>query len=190
MRIVWLAAVFSLAGCSGLQLKTLSSTEVERARTSGGTPLDGYVVYEPLVAVKVGNALMCPDGSVPDAKNPCAGAQVQCVIGDVMKLPDYGKPYLVSVQNGFGKAGVDVAIAEGWMLGHIKDNSDNTAMLTFLKETLTLGVAKNDPTRAADGSRSCTPDLYRVTASNEGLKLNRLIGPTSVNTPSPGGPRQ
>jgi len=39
------------------------------------------------------------------------------------------KPYLIDVKSGLGKAGTDVTIIDGWRLGNVKDNSDNTAIL-------------------------------------------------------------
>jgi len=42
---------------------------------------------------------------------------------------------LIDIKSGIGKAGADITIIDGWRLGSVKDNSDNTAMLGDLGES-------------------------------------------------------
>ncbi|CAG0974373.1 hypothetical protein MTYP_01408 [Methylophilaceae bacterium] len=150
-----------LVGCVGLDILTLHPEQVEQSRKSADKALDGYVLYEPVVVVEVSLKDVCVAGK--DEKGNCKAATVvQCSASTPFLLPDYSKPYLVRSKNGFGKTGVDVAILDGWRLGSIKDNSDNTAVLGTIEKLFGIkSVASN-----ADGATCKAPGLYQVTLEN------------------------
>lgn len=150
-----------LAGCAGLEITTLLPEQVEQARKSADKALNGYVLYEPVVVVEVSVKDACLAGK--DEKGNCKAATVvQCSASTPFLLPDYSRPYLVRSKNGLGKAGVDVAISDGWRLGSIKDSSDNTALLGTLEKV--LGIKSS--VSSAEGAVCKAPGLYQVTLEN------------------------
>lgn len=158
---------FLLAGCSGLQIDTLKYSEVKAARADKGKPLDGYVIYEPMTVVELSLKESCSKALDKDGK--CTGTTIkQCSASIAFQLPDYSKPYLLKNKNGFGKAGVDVTITDGWKLGGFKDNTDNTAILGVLEKVITKDF------NAASAS-DCKAGLYKLSPkvdSNEEVTLN------------------
>jgi len=88
-------------------------------------------------------------------------------------LPDTSKPFLINVRSGFGKTGVDVAITNGWQLGNIKDNSDNTALLGTVEKILGLGV--KSIAREPTAGKCKAPGLYRVNHAPTGVTLSPLL---------------
>lgn len=158
-----------LAGCAGLEITTLKPAQVTDARTSADKALDGYVLYEPIIVVEVSVKDVCTAGK--DEKGNCKAATVvQCSASTPFLLPDYSRPYLVRSKSGFGKAGVDVAITDGWRLGSIKDNSDNTAVLGTMEKL--LGIKSVVP--SSEGKTCKDPGLYRVILENDAPTLKPL----------------
>lgn len=158
-----------LSGCAGLEITTLRPEQVVQARQSMAGALDGYVVYEPIVVVEVSVKDVCLAGK--DEKGNCKAATViQCAATTPFLLPDYSRPYLVRSKNGLGKAGVDVAISDGWRLGSIKDNSDNTAILGTIEKV--LGIKSVVPDTGNAGCKA--PGLYQVTLDNGVPALRQL----------------
>ena len=161
----------TLAGCSGLDITTLSPDDEARSH-AGGPKLSGYIIYAPMVVVEVSQKETC---SVPEVKGKCAGdITVTCSAGAPFVLPDTSKPFLVNSRSGFGKAGVDVTINNGWQLGAIKDSSDNTALLTTFEKILSLGAARM-AVREGPAGNCKAPGLYRVNLDAAGISLARLL---------------
>jgi len=161
----------SIAGCAGVDITPLSPAE-EAASHAGGTSRKGYIVYEPMVVVEVSQKEVC---GAPDDKGACKGATVvTCSAGTPFLLPDPSKPFLVNAQSGFGKAGVEIAITNGWQLGNIKDNSDNTALLGTLEKVLGLAGARS-LTRESTVGKCKAPGLYRVDLGPAGVTLSLLL---------------
>jgi hypothetical protein len=138
--------MFGTFGCSGLDIKPISAQQDENAH-NGEINLNGYIVYEPVIAVEV---------STKDEK---------CSVGSPFVLgPDYSKPFIINTRSGFGKAGVDVTIQNGWMLSAIKDNSDNTAVLGTI-ERLAMKEFKSSPPVTAK-NKCISEGIYRVILDN------------------------
>jgi hypothetical protein len=165
--IIPLAAV--LTGCAGLEITTLRPEQVAQARQSTDNALDGYVLYEPIVVVEVSVKDVCLAGK--DDKGNCKASTVtQCAATTPFLLPDYSRPYLVRSKNGLGKAGVDIAITDGWRLGSIKDNSDNTAILGTMEKV--FGIKSVVPDAGKTGCAA--PGLYQVTLDKGAPALRPL----------------
>lgn len=166
-HVVAVAIAVALTGCAGLEITTLQPAQVSDARGSAGKALDGYVLYEPVVVIEVSVKDVCTAGR--DDKGNCKAATVvQCSASIPFLLPDYSRPYLVRSKNGFGKAGVDITISDGWRLGGVKDNSDNTALLGTIEKLLgTSAVAL----RQSDEKTCKEPGLYRAILEKNELKL-------------------
>jgi len=148
-----------LSGCAGIDLNTLAPEQVTSARNGTGPALNGYVLYDPVVVVEISSKEVCLGEKDKDGN--CAGQTVtQCAASVPFLLPDYSKPYLVASRSGFGKAGVDITISDGWRLGGIKDNSDNTAILSA------IGYTTDRRVRALSNA---TPRLASVRARTAGL---------------------
>ena len=73
----------------------------------------------------------------------------------------------------FCKFGVFLAITNGWQLGSIKDNSDNTALLGTLDKIIALG-AKSIARESAAGQCKAS-GLYRVIQAPTGVTLSPLL---------------
>lgn len=158
--------IVAMSGCAGLDITPISKTKADAAHQEGSDRMQGYIVYEPMVVVEVSE--VCVE---KDDKGKCKdGSGTRCSAGTPFTLPDYSKPYLLNVRSGFGKAGVEVAITNGWQLGNIKDNSDNTAVLGFIEKA--LGFKSTAHFGAPSGQGKCSvPGLYRVTLEPSGMTL-------------------
>src|SRR5436190_18354395 len=119
-----------LAGCSGVAIRPISP-ELERSAHGKDGAASGYVVYGPMIVVEVVEREVC---IAKNDKGACVHAETRCAIGEPKVLPDLAKPFLVDIKSGFGKAGVDVTIVDGWRLGNVKDTSDNTAILGLIEK--------------------------------------------------------
>jgi len=105
-------AGIGLAACSGVEIRPISPELERQAHGPNGTAT-GYVVYGPMVVVEVALREVCVAKS---EKGTCTAQEIRCAAGAPFVLPDLSKPFLVDVRNGFGKAGVDLTIADGWRL--------------------------------------------------------------------------
>ena len=124
-----------------------------------------------MVVVEVSQKEVC---NAQDARGKCTGASViSCSAGTPFVLPDTSKPFLVNSKSGFGKAGVDVAITNGWQLGSIKDNTDNTALLGTLDKIIALGAKSF--ARDGAGEQCKASGLYRVIQAPAGVTLSPLL---------------
>jgi hypothetical protein len=170
MRLVPLVlAGFVLSGCAGVSIKPIPVTAAQNAHDNP-TNLSGYIVYHPMVVVEIGEREICvAKGS--DGK--CAKSELRCAVGQPFTLPDYTKPYLIDITSGLGKAGAEVEIVEGWRLGKVKDQSDNTGILAFIQkiaEAKVLTVEPGQPTTPACKRAG----LYRVGTEAGKVKLEVL----------------
>lgn len=166
-----LLAAMAASGCSGLQIASISKDDAGKAHQGAGH--SGYIVYHPRVLVRVGAEKRCPADKMPDGKcDPKNASLDYCEVSPPFYLPDYDKPYRVDVKTGIGKAGVDVAIANGWMLSSFKDNSDNSVLLGELIKAgvFTKTVAPEVPNQAAS---KCPAGVYQWT--DRGFKLVDLV---------------
>jgi hypothetical protein len=164
-----LVAVLLLGACSGVDIRPISPTLAAKAHGEEGAA-SGYVVYGPMVVVEVSRVCV-----VKDAKGACRDDETRCAAGAPFVLPDFTKPFLVDVRNGFGKAGVDLTIADGWRLAGIKDQSDNTAILGAIEKLALARMA--EPRTASEGALRggcAAPGLYRVELTPTGMALNPL----------------
>lgn len=160
-------ALAALAGCSGVDIRPISPAFEERAH--GGEPsASGYVVYGPMVVVEIAVREVCV---AKTDKGACTEQEVRCAAGAPFVLPDLDKPFLVDVRNGFGKAGVDLTIADGWRLAGLKDNSDNTAILGAIEK---IALARMADTTARKQGGCSKPGLYRVVTRKPGVTLEPL----------------
>ena len=168
--ICGLAAALAVGGCSGVDIRPISPALESEAHVREGVA-SGYVVYGPMVVVEISRVCV-----VKDAKGACKDDETRCAAGAPFVLPDLSKPFLVDIRNGFGKSGVDLAIADGWRLSGVKDTSDNTAILGAIEKIALARMA--EPRTASDESvrgGCAAPGLYRVELTAEGMKLSPLL---------------
>ncbi len=152
-----------IAGCSGLEIKTLGPADVKNAHADEGKrPQPGYIVYGPMLLVMISEVETClgKQKENGDCEGPVAK---KCALSEPILFPDSSRPFLVRSKNGLGKAGVDVTILDGWRLGSFKDESDNTALLAAVEK---LAIARNTPSKT-----TCKVGLYRwdTTAGSDPL---------------------
>ncbi|WP_295645486.1 hypothetical protein [uncultured Methylibium sp.] len=165
-----LSAALLLSACAGVDVTPISSTAREDLHKAD--PQDaykharrGYVVYEPMLLVSVAPGRKCL-GELKEGK--CNGSwQDVCEVSEPKLFPNYNRPYLVKARSGFGKAGTEITISNGWQLGSIKDHSDNTAVLAALR-----GKESSTSSFIPDNSKSpnlagCTAGVYMVPSSCE-----------------------
>ena len=160
-----------VCGCSGLELRAMEPKEVN-GLFGGGNRTAGYVIYEPMVVVEISDETPCLK---KEGEKCIEKGAPKCTVGAPIYLPNYERPYIVNSKSGFGKAGVDVAINNGWQIGAIKDNSDNSSLLPFV--TSVTGTY-------ADGEKAAgckEPGLYRLISidnkpEGQRVKLEKLKG--------------
>lgn len=137
-------AMLALAGCAGLDIQPLTPQQAAAAHAGNG--LAGYIVYAPLTVVEISD-------------------REGCRVGAPFQLPDYSRPYLLRSRSGLGRSGVDVSIAEGWMLGGFKDTSDNGALLGTAGQLLGM---RGGSGAAGTGGGCRASGLYRLAARGDG----------------------
>ncbi|WP_353254510.1 hypothetical protein [Salinisphaera sp. PC39] len=158
-----IVVAFVLAGCAGVEIEPISPEQATAAHTANSA-INGYIVYEPLVAVEVSKQNVCVE---KDSEGKCSEYVSRCSAGAPFVLPDYSKPYRVEIKSGFGKSGAEVSIADGWRLENVKDSSDNTAVLGTLEKILGIETAPVEECKS--------PGLYRVNLVNGGIELSKLL---------------
>jgi len=168
-RMAWgiVVAACALAGCSGVSIRPISPALERSAHEQDGT-VSGYVVYGPMVVVEIAVREVCV---AKNDRGACTEQETRCSAGEPFVLPDLDKPFLVDVRNGFGKAGVDLTIADGWRLSSIKDQSDNTAILGAIEK---IALARTSDTSARRVGGCSAPGLYRVVIKGGGVTLDPL----------------
>jgi hypothetical protein len=157
----------ALAGCSGVEIRPISPDLERQAHLRDGTA-SGYVVYGPMVVVEITQREVC----LNKERGACVEQEVRCAAGAPFVLPDLAKPFLVDVKNGFGKAGVDLTIGDGWRLGSLKAESDNTAVLGAIEK---LALARTGEATARKAGACRASGLYRVEVDANGAKLAPLL---------------
>jgi hypothetical protein len=163
-----------IAGCAGLEITPLTYEQSSKLHIDQDTAFkNGYVVYEPMLVVEISDKEICvlKDG------DKCKKSRNVCSAGEIKTLPDYSKPYLLTSKSGLGKAGVDLKIDDGWRLGGIKDESDNTALLGVLATAAGIQTKAliNDGTQ--ETSRCPITGLHKLTYDSATQKhsLGELI---------------
>jgi hypothetical protein len=172
MKIIVFAGSVVLAlgfcGCAGIDLKSISNEDAVKAHAKGSS-VSGYIVYQPVVVVEIGQKDVCVK---KDSEGNCKAQETRCFAGMPFVLPDYSKPYLIDIKSGFGKSGADITIADGWRLGNVKDNSDNSAILGTIEKLFTHQSSQ----LAGTQDRGCkAPGLYRVDIDQSGIALSRIL---------------
>lgn len=161
--------LLTLGGCAGIDIHSISPDEATAAHK--GSTLPGYIVYAPMVVVEVAAKDVCVR---KDKSGNCTYQETRCSAGAPFLLPDYSKPFLVRSKSGFGKAGADITIVDGWRLGAIKDNSDNTAILGAIASALGTKSFVGPSKPAAGGCDIA--GLYRVNSdSTRGITLQQIL---------------
>ena len=164
-----LAIAMLVAGCSGVDIRPISPALEREAHARDGAA-SGYVVYGPMVVVEVAVREVC-------LTKDKASCEVRCAAGAPFVLPDLSKPFLVDVRNGFGKSGVDVGINDGWRLGSLKDQTDNSAILGSIEKLALsrMGIAADATTKSQPGG-CAKAGLYRVDFDGREVRLVPLLG--------------
>lgn len=84
-------------------------------------------------------------------------------------LPDLRKPYLISIKSGLGKTGADITINNGWQLGNVKDQSDNTAFMTeVIKSAMNIKMTTSQ-------SIDCSPGLFYIDTISDNNQLKLIL---------------
>jgi len=167
----WLVCTTLLAGCAGVSIDPISPTKSGAAHTDNGS-VSGYLVYGPMIVMQIGESEVCTQRA-NDGK--CTANKTLCTVGAPTALPDYSKPFAVNIRSGFGKAGVEVQIADGWRLSGVKDASDNTALLSFIEKN----VLKTESIARAKPDKPCgalEPGLYQWTPGSTNALTRLNIG--------------
>jgi hypothetical protein len=136
------------------------------------TKYPGYVVYEPLTVVEITQERPC---ETKDASGKCtAYGASRCKVGTPFYVPNYSRPTLINSRTGFGKAGVDVTISNGWQLGAVKDNTDSSAVLSLIEKVAGLSTAAIVP-GLSPSAVGCTKEgLYVFELQGTQVKLSPI----------------
>lgn len=135
-----------LAGCGGLRMTSITTTQAEMAHDQEGT-MQGYIVYHPMLVVTLKE-----NGGV-------------CKIdGEPVVLPDYRKPFLLEIEPGLSRYNVDLRIEDGWRLGGATAEVDSTAWMELAMKA--LGAALTGEVAHVTASISCTPGLNKLVVEN------------------------
>ena len=165
-----LACACALAGCSGVDIRPISPA-LERASHEKDGSASGYVVYGPMIVVEVTPREVC---AAKNEKGTCTESETRCAAGTPFTLPDLSKPFLVDIKSGFGKSGVDLTIVDGWRLGNVKDNSDNSAILSLI-EKVAVPLLRAGPDVATRKAGCRAAGLYRVDIEGASVRLTPLV---------------
>lgn len=149
----------SLCACAGVDVTALTPAQAQHMHAGGKVPA-GYVVYAPMVVVEVTQEEVCV---AKDDKGHCQAQETRCLAGKPFTLPDESRPYLVSLRSGLGKAGSQIDITDGWMLGRMRDDADGTSSLGLVQKLLGLRLGQAVETGAGGGHACMAAGLYRAT---------------------------
>lgn len=159
-----------LAGCAGLEISSLSVKKAKNAHKPDNG-VNGYIVYHPMIVVELAEKELCIEKS---KSGKCTKVKTVCGMGKPTLFPDYSKPFLLNPRSGFGKAGIDVKIEDGWRLGSIKDNSNNTALLSAL--VAAGGIKTQSLNPAGESSGGCSePGLYQLSFKKGKMKMESIL---------------
>lgn len=160
--------LLAIVGCAGVSMKPISSTEAQALHAESNSKT-GYVVYEPMVVVEVSEQIICGG---KDAEGKCNDPKIRCAAGTPFLLPDYKKPYLIDSKSGFGKAGTEITIIDGWKLGSVKDSSDNSNILGLIGKLGGVDIASSK----GNENKTCTSaGLFKLSITSEKLELTRIL---------------
>jgi len=165
------SSLFILTGCAGLDISSLTVDDANKAHVNTGQ-VKGYIVYQPMIVVEISERELC---LARNAAGKCTSVKTVCGIGDPKTMPDYSKPYLVNPKSGFGKAGVEVDIEDGWRLGKIKDESDNTELLSVLAEGAGIQSTENLVPSNGDVTGCSQSGLYRLKLDEGKMNMDPII---------------
>ena len=155
MRMMIVVCLFLTAsGCASMKIAPLTQGKAGQAHENDSPVKSGYIVYAPMVLFEIK-----------------AGEHGGCVVGPTFTLPDYSKPYVIDSRSGFGKAGSEFTIADGWRLSTMKDSSDNSAFLALATKSLEL---------RPDVANSCgNAGVYRIqSGGTSGFSIAKFDIPT------------
>ena len=144
-----------LAGCGGLKITSLTAQQAEEAHIKKDA-VSGYIVYHPMLVVwlkKSGDA--------------CE------IAGKPVVLPDYSKPFLLEIERGLARSSVELQIEDGWRLGGVKTEADNTALLKLAGQVAMGMVGLSSAVASAD-AQACTPGFYKLVLDDDEVKMKRL----------------
>ena len=127
--LVFLSTLIAVSGCAGVTIKPVKGTPEQVRESLIAGKQDGYVIYHPMILFEVVDKEVCTEKG---NDGNCKAFNVVCSLGTKQVVPDYDQAYVIQISSGFGKAGVDVTVTDGWLLSNVKDNSDNTALLDVL----------------------------------------------------------
>jgi hypothetical protein len=161
----------SLCACAGVDVTPLTAVQAQHMHAGGQAPA-GYVVYAPMVVVEVTQQEVCV---AKDDKGHCQAQETRCVAGKPFSLPDETRPYLVSLRSGLGKAGSQIEITDGWMLGGLRDAADGTASLGLVQKLLSLRMAEGAAGAAGGGHACAAAGLYRASLQGAQVTLQPLL---------------
>lgn len=125
MKSLFAVVVLSLflSACAGI---SITPVKLGAGQDAHEVAKKGYIVYTPAVLLPISSVPVCVDMR-KDGK--CAKQVYECAAGKPILVPNYSKPFTVEVKSGFGKAGTEINVTDGWLLGSLKDNSDNSAAI-------------------------------------------------------------
>lgn len=152
-----------VSGCGGLSIVPISVEDAAKLH-GDNQRLKGYVIYQSKIFVNIG----------PKENAPCG-------IVSVNHLPDYSKPYLISIDKGFGSSDVTIEIKDGWMLSQATSNADNSAVFSELWKTFSEksnGLATSAVTAGA--ATECATGIYQFEGAAGKSNFVRVQGLTTT----------
>lgn len=164
-RLIALACAMAvLTGCGGLKIKPLTKEQAEALHMKAD-PSNGYVVYAPMLVVEVTRGKRCMGDLNPNGECPTNTLSETCLMSAPKLFPDYDKPFLVNIEPGFGKATIDVSIADGWRLASVHSETDNTEVVKYLMGALGAkapALAQNLKEKTSGGETvACKTGIFR-----------------------------
>ncbi len=130
--LIMLGVVF-LGGCSSLNINPITAKQAKDAHKENNN-IEGYIVYAPEVYVSVTNL------------------EKECKISTLL-MPNTERPFSVDIKEGLGKINATINITDGWMLGTVSANIDNTSVLGNLEKFLLMAENKEKPEPIPDNTQ-------------------------------------
>lgn len=121
--ILIMSGLVFLSGCSSLDIKPITPEQAKNAHGKENS-IEGYIIHAPKVYVSVVNL------------------ENECKISNFL-MPDKKRPFSIDIKEGIGKINATINITNGWMLGNVSANIDNTSVLGDINDILTTKVKKS-----------------------------------------------
>jgi hypothetical protein len=155
MKLIYILLIILLLLMSCASIKSITPEEALNAHTKLHS-VDGYIVFHPLVVVEVSE---------------------NCIAAKSFLLPNYNRPFLVTIRAPFIGSPGSMVVEDGWRLSNLGGSTGTAAALGALIAGTggRLLLGKEDIDDTLGKKTICKPGLYRMDITDKGVRFIPLL---------------